>query len=81
MDQPHQAMAEKLARMEGADFDREYMKGQLSDHEEAVTLFENESKNGSDNDLKDWAGKTLPTIKHHLEMVRDWNEKGSKKEK
>jgi putative membrane protein len=81
MDQPHQALAEKLLRMEGADFDREYMKGQLADHEEAVALFENESKNGNDGDLKDWAGKTLPTLKHHLEMVRDWTEKGSKKDK
>src|SRR5262249_5194344 len=42
MDQPHQTLAEKLARLEGADFDREYMKGQLADHEEAVALFENE---------------------------------------
>jgi putative membrane protein len=81
MDQPHQELAAKLLRMEGAAFDREYMKGQLADHEEAVALFENESKNGNDGDLKDWAGKTLPTLKHHLEMVRDWTDKGDKKDK
>jgi putative membrane protein len=81
MDKPHQELADKLIRMEGADFDREYMKGQLADHEEAVALFENESENGNDGDLKDWAGKTLPTLKHHLEMVRDWTDKGGKKDK
>jgi putative membrane protein len=42
-------------------------------HEDAVSLFERYSK-GSDNpDLKSWAGKTLPALKHHLEMAKALN--------
>jgi putative membrane protein len=81
MDPPHEMLAEKLLRTEGADLDREYMKSQLADHQEAVALFERESKNGNDGDLKEWAGKTLPTLKRHLEMARAWNDKNSKKDK
>jgi putative membrane protein len=30
---------------------------------------------GGDNDkLKDWAGKTLPALQHHLEMAQQMNQ-------
>jgi putative membrane protein len=31
------------------------------------------AKGGDDPKLKDWAGKTLSTLKHHLEMAQDMN--------
>jgi len=34
-----------------------------------VSLFERYSKSGDNAKLKDWAGKTLPTLRHHLEMA------------
>jgi len=71
MDAEHQKLAETLATLSGAAFDREYMAGQVKDHEEAVTLFENEAKNGKNEDLKSWAGKTLPTLRDHLKMARE----------
>jgi len=42
----------------------------VKDHEEAVALFEKESKSGSDADLKSFAGKTLPTLQDHLKMAK-----------
>jgi len=39
-------------------------------HEDAVSLFERYSKGGDNADLKNWAGKTLPALKHHLEMAK-----------
>jgi putative membrane protein len=71
MDEKHQTMQQKLTRLAGADFDRTYMEAMVKDHEEAVQLFETESKDGQDAALKEWAGKTLPTLKTHLEMARD----------
>jgi len=71
MDLRHRAMAEKLSRMEGASFDRQYMHGQVRDHEEAVALFEGYAQNGEDRDLKAFAAKTLPTLQEHLRMARD----------
>jgi putative membrane protein len=70
MDREHQGMFEKLARLSGADFDKAYVRGQLRDHEQAVRLFEDEAKNGSDEQLKSWASSTLPTLRDHLKHAR-----------
>ena len=43
----------------------------MSGHKDAVSLFERYSKSGDNPKLKDWAGKTLPTLRHHLEMAED----------
>jgi len=71
MDDKHQKMFEKLSKLDGAEFDRTYVDGMVKDHEEAVKLFGDESKDGKNDALKEWAGKKLPTLKKHLEMARD----------
>lgn len=43
----------------------------MSAHKEAVSLFERYAKGGDNSELKDWAAKTLPTLKHHLEMAQE----------
>jgi putative membrane protein len=58
----HQSKLDKLK-----DFDSM----QVSAHKDAVSLFERYAKGGDNADLKDWAGKTLPALKHHLEMAED----------
>jgi putative membrane protein len=75
MTKEHQVMADKLAKLDGAQFDREYMAGQVKDHEEAVALFEKQAKSGTDADLKNWAEKTLPTLKKHLKMAKEIKDK------
>jgi putative membrane protein len=64
------AVAEKLAKMQGPDFDKAYAKQMVSDHEEAVALFQKEASSGSDADLKAFAQKTLPTLQEHLKMAK-----------
>jgi putative membrane protein len=71
MDREHQTLFQKLARLDGSAFDREYMEGQVKDHEAAVKLFEDESKGGSDEQLKAWAGKTLPNLRDHLKTAKE----------
>ena len=71
MDRKHEEAADRLARLQGDAFDREYMDLMVKDHVEAVDLFTNESKNGKDQDLKAFATKTLPTLKEHLQMAQD----------
>jgi putative membrane protein len=76
MDAEHERLHRKLSGMSGAEFDREYMAGQLKDHKEAVALFEKQSKNGKDEDLRKWAGEKLPTLKEHLKMAQETHGKG-----
>lgn len=61
----------KWAKKDAKDFDRDYVKKMISDHKDAIDLFSNESKNGADSDLVDFARKTLPKLQQHLEHVNE----------
>lgn len=71
----HKELMDKLQKLSGAEFDREYMKTQVEDHQTAVNLFKNEADGGSNANVKAFASKTLPTLKEHLQMARDINGK------
>jgi putative membrane protein len=60
----------KLRDAKANDFTSEYAPMQVSAHKDAVSLFERYSKSGDNATLKDWAGKMLPTLQHHLEMAQ-----------
>ncbi len=60
---------EKWSQRSTKDFDQEYIDKMVRDHKKAVELFEKESKNGTDADLKAFADKTLPTLRSHLAKV------------
>jgi len=62
-------MAEKLSALSGAAFDREYSSGMVKDHQKAIQLFERESREGQDPDLKAFATKVLPKLREHLQMA------------
>nr|ALS90711.1 protein of unknown function (DUF4142) [uncultured bacterium] len=66
---------DKLSKLSGADFDREFMSLMVKDHTKAVKEFEEASNKSKDTDLKDWAAKTLPALREHLQMARDINTK------
>lgn len=74
-DEKHEKLWKKLSKMTGSEFDCEYMKCMVKDHEEAVKCFEKQSKNGQDEALKKWAGKKLPTLKEHLKLAREVEKK------
>jgi putative membrane protein len=64
----------KLTELQDAkpqDFASYYDPMQVSAHKDAVSLFERYSKSGDNSKLKDWAGKTLPTLQHHLQMAEE----------
>lgn len=60
----------RLNGASGADFDREYMKMMVSDHEKTVKLFERQAERGTDADAKAWAAKMLPALQGHLTQAR-----------
>jgi putative membrane protein len=47
----------------------------VKDHTKEVKEFEEASNKSKDTDVKDWAAKTLPTLREHLQMARDINTK------
>jgi putative membrane protein len=71
LDSSHRSKLDKLKDTSGRDFSSDFDSYQVSAHKDAVSLFERYAKGGDDADLKDWAGKTLPTLQHHLDMAQE----------
>jgi len=69
-DTEHQHMLEQLARLSGHPFDSAYLQMQLLDHQVAVDLFRQETRQGRDDAAKAYAAKYLPDLEHHLEMLK-----------
>lgn len=63
--------AEELSKLQGDDFDRAYVKAMVEVHEKDVAAFEAVAENATDADVKAFAAETAPTLRHHLQMVRD----------
>jgi putative membrane protein len=74
LDNEHQAKLDKLKGLSGAQFDKQYMKTQVNAHQKAVALFEKYASSGENEDLKEWAEDTLPTLKEHLEEAKEINQ-------
>jgi putative membrane protein len=71
LDSSGQKKLDQLTDAKPQDFAGYYDQMQVSAHKDAVSLFERYSKSGDNPKLKDWAGKTLPTLQHHLEMAEN----------
>jgi putative membrane protein len=67
-----------LVSNEVKDFDKEFMDHMVTDHEKAVKLFEQASKELKNEKLKDFATKTLPTLKEHLKLAKETRDKVAK---
>ena len=62
---------ERIMKLTGKSFDQAFVKQMVDDHTSTIKAFEDESKNGTDTDLKAWVDKTLPTLRDHLKMAQD----------
>ena len=70
LDDSSQKKLNNLRDAKPENFASDYNAMQVSAHKDAVSLFERYSKGGDNPKLKDWAGKTLPALQHHLEMAQ-----------
>jgi putative membrane protein len=75
LDTKDKANIDKLSKLTGAAFDRQYMDLMVSDHKKDVAVFERESTRAGDPELKSWIVKTLPTLKTHLQLATETHSK------
>jgi len=59
----------ELLQNEGRAFDRAYMDEMAENHEEAIQLFTQASRNLMDPELRGFAGKNVGNLKRHLDAV------------
>ena len=62
---------DQLSGLSGDNFDREFMRHMVSDHEKAVDLFSKEAQGGQDAQVKQFAEQTLPTLQDHLKQAQE----------
>jgi len=65
----YDAMLFTLKADEGAEFDRNYVNGQVEYQKGNAALFRQEIQNGDDPDLRQFARETLPKIEDHLQRA------------
>ncbi len=61
---------DSLAAMQGMKFDSAYVRTMVTSHKETVDMFQKQANTGSDNDLKSFAERTLPTLNMHLTRIQ-----------
>lgn len=62
-------LMERLSKLQGPDFDREYVKAMVKDHKQDVAEFKRMHPGAVDPNLRAWVDKTLPTLEDHLKTI------------
>ncbi len=70
VNQKQQAMYDRLSKLSGAEFDKQYVKSMVMDHVEDVKDFKKETNTGKDEKVKSFASQTLPVIQGHLDKIK-----------
>lgn len=60
----------KLARLNGASFDREFVRYMIQDHQNDISDFRGELKSGDPADVRRLAQRTLPVLQKHLKTAQ-----------
>jgi putative membrane protein len=65
-----QATYDRLSKLNGSAFDQAYARSMTRDHVQDIAAFRQESANGTDPNIKQFATATLPTLQEHLRDAR-----------
>ena len=66
---------DKLSKLSGAEFDKEYVSMMVEDHKADLDEFQDQADDAKDADLKAFAGKYAPIIKSHYETIKGIKDK------
>jgi putative membrane protein len=70
LDNKTQKDYDDMAKLEKGEFDKAYIDYMVKDHKEDIEKFQKEADKGKDAELKAFAAKHVPILKHHLEMAQ-----------
>ncbi len=62
---------DKMTKFKGAEFDKEYMRAMVEDHERDVAEFEDAGKYLQEPEILAWVKQTTPTLKEHLKLAKE----------
>jgi putative membrane protein len=61
---------DRLSKLKGDDFDREYLSWMVESHEKMINFFDSEAKDGKLDALRDFAKNHSADLKKHLEEAK-----------
>jgi putative membrane protein len=61
----------RLSKKSGDEFDREFVEHMIDEHENDIKMFEKESTNAKDSELREFASKNLAHLREHLAMAQN----------
>ncbi|HEY7182685.1 MAG TPA: DUF4142 domain-containing protein [Blastocatellia bacterium] len=61
----------RLEKLSGKEFDREYIRSMISDHERDIAEFQRAASKATNPDIKQFVTEALPTLQEHLKMARE----------
>jgi putative membrane protein len=72
-DEKHRKMAERMEKMSSSEFNAQYAKAAVEDHEATLKLLDNILSGAKDKELRTLAAKMKPKVQSHLKMAKDLN--------
>ena len=93
LDQKHRDVVERLSKLDGPEFDREYLTAMVHGHQDILTQLQAQTANRSaagsgaahtsapganEEGLTQWAAKTVPVVQQHLERAQQLQQKLTK---
>jgi len=80
LDAKHRELADKLSKLQGSSFDREYINAMVEGHQEVAAKLRAHTGSHSASDTHDaaltqWATQALPTVERHLMRARELQQK------
>jgi putative membrane protein len=73
-----QATYDRLAKLQGAEFDRVYARTMIQDHQQDIAEFQKEASDGQNQNVKEFARTALPTLREHLRLAQQMSQSVSK---
>ncbi len=70
LDAPNQQTYDTLNGLRGRAFDAQYLQGQLTAHQDQLTLFQTEAQTGTDPQVKAFAAKNQGLIQQHVDELQ-----------
>jgi predicted outer membrane protein len=70
MQQKHQAMAERLKSLSGAQFDRAFVTAMVQGHQQAIQQVRTALNQAQDEQFKNLLTDTLPVLQKHLQLAQ-----------
>jgi putative membrane protein len=69
MDEKHRDTINRLSKLSGAQFDREFLKEVTKEHRDDIELFRREAERGENQALKSFAASNVSLLEDHLKMA------------